>query len=129
MKQYIYNAQDINRFNQKCSHVLANGCKIWKGAKDDRGYGKFTLGDSCISAHKFAYLAANGLYRTVKRVVHSCNNKDCVNPAHLSERSNKGRKQSIDLAHLKSLQAQGLSRKEVAAKLGCSYSSIKRLWH
>lgn len=129
MKIYTYNSKDILRFYQKCGPPTSDGCRLWKGAKDDRGYGKFLLGNSCISAHKFAYLISKNIHQTQQRVVHSCSNPDCVAPAHLSERTNKGRPKSIDIALLKSHRESGLTQKEIAAKLECSLSSVKRLWN
>lgn len=57
-------------------------CWLWQGNKNN-GYGVFYFKGKPISAHRFSYELANGPIPTGLRVIHQCNEKSCINPAHL----------------------------------------------
>jgi hypothetical protein len=55
-------------------------CWNWKGEINGGGYAKFKKN---ISAHRFMYQKVFGEIPKKIRVLHTCNNKSCINPAHL----------------------------------------------
>jgi len=64
--------------------VEKNGCLIWTGAKDAKGYGKIRIDGHYQSAHRVMYQMSNGPIPDGLVVMHSCDTPSCVNPDHLS---------------------------------------------
>jgi len=71
-----------------------NSCWLWMGARDKRGYGRFSLdtrpqGRSFL-AHVFSYdISAFGPVPIGLDLDHLCRNPSCVNPLHLEAVTHK----------------------------------------
>jgi hypothetical protein len=70
------------------TQLSPGGCWVWTAFLDREGYGRFKIGKSAKPqvqfAHKWSFLEAGGVLTKEKyRVLHICNNRPCVNPAHL----------------------------------------------
>lgn len=59
-------------------------CWNWKGAADQKGYGRFGIKQGLIVlAHRFSYELLVGPIPVGLTLDHLCRNPSCVNPAHL----------------------------------------------
>jgi hypothetical protein len=75
--------------------VRQGRCRIWIGALDKDGYGKFTINSRTqnnkhglraqkhIRAHRAAYELTKGPIPPGMVVLHSCDNPQCCEPRHL----------------------------------------------
>lgn len=78
----------IARFHTK--YQKTDGCWLWQAGKYRKGYGMVCIGRTLDGkqqnsyAHRVAYVLAHGDIPPGLVVMHSCDVRYCVNPAHLS---------------------------------------------
>lgn len=120
-------------------------CWNWKASLDPGGYGAFGVGGKKVNAHRFAFILENG-YTPSGLVCHSCDNRACCNPRHLSEgtyKSNmrecveRGRHPRLStrqkltprqVAEIRQLKDSGLSQRAIGRQYGVDHMQVCRLW-
>lgn len=60
-----------------------DGCWLWMGSKNGKGYGELAVKGKLLRAHRLSYEFNKGKIPEGLCVCHSCDVTNCVNPAHL----------------------------------------------
>lgn len=115
-------------------------CWDWKGGTLVRGYGSFRMGQVAHLAHRTSYKIFNGDVGDL-HVLHSCDRRICVQPAHLHlgtttdnmrERDERGRT-SMGERHTSSkltgenvlwIRQSNLSHREIAKIFGVTHKTV-----
>jgi len=74
------------RFSNKYISLTESGCWVWIGSLTNGGYGRIregSTGSKTILAHRASWQLHNGEIPKDLLVLHKCDVRCCVNPAHL----------------------------------------------
>lgn len=135
------------RFREKLDKTPGHGpngdCWIWTGELDKDGYGRFRVNKKRVRIHVYSYQINCGEVPKGICVCHSCDVRNCANPAHLwlgdspantADMISKGRDRYLvgaDHPRSKLTEAQALSilrddrmQTEIAAEYGVSKATI-----
>src|SRR5688572_1635068 len=139
------------RFWSKVNKYAPNGCWEWTASTFVwNGYGQFSpFHGKTVTAHRFSYELRFGKIPAGKLVCHKCDNRKCVNPAHLflgTHKDNfldavkKGRQAFVsplcgqdngnskltktDVIEIRKLYEDGLSQEKIAKLRGISQSQV-----
>jgi len=134
------------RFERKYIPEPNSGCWLWTASIGGGGYGMFWINEKQVGAHRAAYELFVRKPHDADVVCHTCDNKLCVNPAHLfvgtpadnsadmvaKNRQSKGEgrpNSKINRETAALVLASPLSDAEWAARLGVSKGTINHIRH
>ena len=140
-----WNTDPISSFHTKYVVDATTGCWVWQKAPIPRGgYGAFThrpSGFRVARAHRAAWQLLVGPLPPTSDVLHKCDNRLCVNPAHLflgdqssnmADKVSKGR-QNRGVTHgaaklteedVRAIRIGGECGKNLALRFGVSHATI-----
>ena len=123
--------------------LSGSGCIEWTGYTSSSGYPEFKIGKVNHSAHRVSYEYFHGPIPSGLMVRHTCDNKRCVNPAHLivgthqdnmddmreRGRARPGNRKLDDSAvkAMRSARDAGLKISELAKAFGVSKSTASKV--
>lgn len=135
------------RFWSKVNVLGDDDCWEWKEGQSS-GYGSFSIGDTKVKSHRFAYRVAN-TGPMPECVCHACDNPLCCNPDHLwagtradnnNDARSKGRARNpqqgcgpdntnatlgiSQVLAIRMMAASGRTYRDIANAVGCSRSNV-----
>lgn len=133
------------RLLEKAEPEPNSGCWLWTGAINSHGYGHLHAG-RLFRVHRLAYELFVGEIPPGKWVLHKCDVRHCVNPAHLflgdvltnnrdairkgrspfGQRHGQAKLRDEDIPEIRRLIATK-SQTEIAKQFGVSRSSIRQV--
>ena len=112
------------------SKEMTNGCLEWQGQTGSSGYGQIKAFRKMVSCHRLSYELNYGPIPEGLEVMHSCHNKLCINPDHLSigthKQNMKDAAENKSWSHVKRVGVSGVnkSQSKQVEVLGKVYGSI-----
>lgn len=88
--------------------IKVDGCLIWQGQKDKRGYGFLRLDGRMQRAHRIAFELRNGPIPSGMVILHACDNPSCINLDHLA--------MGTQLANVRDMLNKGRANKATGAR-------------
>lgn len=128
----------INRFDAKVRINEETGCHEWTGAKNEKGYGWFSLDGAVKKAHRVAWQLTHGPIPQGLYVLHACDNPSCVNVNHLflgthadnmldMARKGRSRTTKLSLDDVYAIRSAVGTNRSIAEQYGVHYSLVSKI--
>lgn len=133
-------------FFRHVEFIPESGCWIWMRSVNSDGYGQVWVGAKSWGAHRLSYALFNGPIPAGASILHRCDVRCCVNPAHLfvgSQQENiadmiekrrhrvpRGRdhaRAKLTEDQVRAIRADPRKLKEIAADYGVHFSLIGKV--
>lgn len=139
-----FSEREKERFWKKVSIAGPDECWNWNGAiskcKNGSGYGSLCVLGRQVKAHRVSFAINKGAIPAGMFVCHKCDNRRCVNPAHLflgtqsdniRDCSAKGRMitklTKYDVFSIRHSRENGEKLKVIAARFGVSTTTVSAI--
>lgn len=134
----------VERFWSRIDRTSGDGCWLWTGNTNPRGYGTMRVGERTRTASRLVYELTHGPVPSGICVCHHCDNPPCCNPGHMflgthgdnaRDRARKGRGATngrrLTDAHVAEIialhRAGGISMRKLGERFGCSAVHAARI--
>jgi len=104
----------------------ATGCWIYQGRISQgqrRGYGRITLGGKEVQAHRAAFMVWSGPIPDGYVIMHTCDTRTCVNPAHLKLAT------QADNLRDRDAKRRGNNSRKTECKWGHPFDAKNTIWY
>lgn len=89
MKRYVITPPRGSTLKERLMFFMVvdhvTGCWNWTANKNQKGYGRVAIDGRLHSAHRVSFEIFNGPLIDGLEVDHVCENRGCINPAHLQQ--------------------------------------------
>lgn len=123
VKRAVYSSP-ADAFAARRSAPNVDGCRLWTGSKNDRGYGKLWTSEGIQYAHRFGWELENGPIPDGIHIDHICRNRACVEVSHLRLATNKQNHENLSGA--RSDSRSGIRGAVWSSQRGAYYAQV---WH
>lgn len=136
------------RFWSRIEYDPFGGCWLWSGAMSKKpGYGTLNVEGKTVGAHRFSWFIFQGPLNDNDFVLHRCDIRACVNPAHLflgtqkdniadmvakdrharGERNAQAKLAARDIPEIRALREKGWTQLKIAERFGVSQVKISQI--
>ena len=106
----------------------AESCVIWRGPKNRAGGGRVNVGSTVVIARRFVFALHRGALEPNRFVRVTCENPDCLNPAHLEAYKNVvGKDTDLLVERCAALYRENLDINQIARLIRQSRSWTEQL--
>lgn len=123
-----------------------NGCRLWTGTVNSKGYGQLNVDGRRVGVHRLAYEQAIGPIPPGMLVMHRCDTPGCIAPSHLTigspadnmaDKVAKGRQQrgervpsaKLTAERVEAIRGDRRPQRVVAAEHGVSRGTVYDIKH